>query len=169
MFELFIYEEDRIHVPTPLKVNFLTFDLKNTLNKFLYFSSQYLLVHKDSYFKNYIPIVLVTHNEDGAIYGMCELLWNKETNTIEIYNVCVLPDQRSKGHCKNLINYILEHIQPILNCDLWIAVSYINPMYDIVVNIYKNLGFTDLIQTNITTPSGIEYNRGFMELFKFKK
>lgn len=169
MFELFMYEEDKIYLPTSLTVQNLTFDLKNILNQFLYFSSKYLLVHKDSYFKTYIPIIIVIHDENGAIFGMCELLWNKETNTIEIYNVSIHPDERGKGYCNNLINYILQTIQPTLDCDLWIAVSYINPMYDIVVNIYKNLGFTDLIQTNITTPSGIEYNRGFMELMKFKK
>ena len=88
---------------------------------------------------------------------------------MEIYNVCVHPDERGKGHCKNLINHVIENIQPKFGCDLWIAVSYINPMYDIVGEIYKKLGFTDLIQTNITTPSGIMYNRGFLELYKFKK
>jgi len=169
MFELFIYEKDKDELPQELGVKYISDELKSMLNRFLYYSSQYLLVHKDVYFENHIPIILVTHDEEGRLYGMCELLWNKNTSLIEIYNVCVFPEQRGKGHCNNLIKYIIDTIQPILNCDLWIAVSYINPMYDIVVEIYKKLGFTDLIQTNIITPSGILYGHGFLELSKFKK
>lgn len=168
MFNLFIYK-DIVDIPSKFIGGYITDELLSVFNNFLYFSSEYLLVHNDSQFKNYIPIILVTHDDEGKIWGMCELLWNKETNLIEIYNVCIHPDERKKNHCKNLILYILNEIQPILDCDLWIAVSFTNPMYDIIVEIYKNLGFTDLIQTNIYTPSNILYRYGFLELYKFKK
>lgn len=169
MLNLFIYKDNIDDIPIKLIGGYINDKLLSTFNNFLYFSSEYLLVHNDSHFKNHIPIMLVTHNEEGKIWGMCELLWDKEKSIIEIYNVCIHPNERKKNHCKNLILHILNEIQPIMNCDLWIAVSYTNPMYEIVVNIYKNLGFTDLIQTNMYTPSNILYKFGFLELYKFKK
>ncbi len=169
MFELFIYEKDDDKIKDNLKVNFINDELIRIFNSFLYYSARYLLVHDDSNFKDYIPIIVVKHDNDGKIFAISELMYNIDKNLIEIYNICVLPSERKKNHCTDLVNFISDIIQPKLQCDLWIAVSYINPMYDIVVEIYKNLGFSDLIQTNIETPSNIFYNNGFLELYKFKK
>lgn len=169
MFELFIYEKDVDKFKDKLTVNFIDNNLLKIFNSFLYYSAKYLLVHTDSKFKEYIPIIVVKHNLDGKILAISELMYNIDKNITEIYNVCVLPLERKKNHCTDLIHFISDIIQSKLQCDLWIAVSYINPMYDIVVEIYKNLGFTDLIQTNIETPSNIFYSNGFLELYKFEK
>lgn len=163
MFELFAYQK---HIDK-LSCNLIDDELTLLLNKFLYFSCKYLLVNDDTHFKNYIPIIVVIVSEEGDILGLCELLYSRELNLLEIYNICIHPKERRKNHCKNLLDYILTSIQPTLKCDLWIAVSATNPMYDIAIQIYQNSGFTDNIKKNMITPSGILYEYGFLEMYKY--
>lgn len=168
MFELFVYQKHiNVHPINKLSCQLINDDLTLLLNKFLYFSCKYLLVNTDSHFTNYIPIILVILSEEGNILGLCELMYNSEINLLEIYNICIHPKERRKNHCKNLLDYILTSIQPILKCDLWIAVSTTNPMYDIATRIYQNSGFTDDVKKNMITPSGILYENGFLEMYKY--
>ncbi len=166
MFELYIFEK---HIPlfSQLNYNIVNEHLLNVLNSFLYNSCKYLLIYQDSHFKDYAPIFLVHHNGDGNIISMCELFYNPTTNLLEIYNICVCPSERRKNNCNKLLTYILEIIQPILKCDLWIAVSAINPMYSIATEIYHKAGFTDDVKKNYITPSKIVYENGFLEMYKY--
>lgn len=140
--------------------------LIDTLNKFLFYSARYLLIYTDSHFQNYIPMVLVIGTDNGDIMGICELLLHPKTKLLEIYNVCVHPKERRKNYCKELMQYITNIIQPTLECDLWIAVATNNEMYDVATKIYQDCGFTDNIRNTYLTPSGIIYEKGFLEMYR---
>ena len=168
MFEIFIFEK-HVDLFSKLKYNIVHKNLFRVLNSFLYDSCKYLLIYQDNHFVEYAPIFVVYHNGDGNIICMCELFYNPSTNLLEIYNICVHPSERRKNYCKILLNYIIEEIQPVLKCNLWIAVSSTNPMYSIATEIYQKAGFTDDVKRNAITPSQIVYENGFLEMYKYYK
>lgn len=165
---IYIYEKDYQKLEQyKVDCDFLTFELLQTINTFLFENCQYQLVHTDSHFKEYIPMIVVISNH-GEIISVCEILYNPTTNLAEIYNVCVNLAYRRQGHVKELLEFIF-HLQEYNKFNLWIAVALNNPMYSIVTSIYINAGFTDNVRLGSTTPSGIHYSQGFIELYKLIK
>ena len=65
------------------------------------------------------------------------------------------------------MQYIINTVQSTLECDLWIAVATNNGMYDVATKIYQDCGFTDDIQNKYWTPSGIIYEKGFLEMYRY--
>lgn len=167
IIDLFIHPSDA-HNFDILKFNYLTPEIEKTLNYFLYFSAKYLLVHHDTHFNNYQVLLPVIHDEEGNILGLCELMYNSDKKLVEIYNICIHPEQRQKGYCKQILQYIFQ-IQNALKCDLWIAVSTDNPLYNTVTEIYRKAGFVDNVEISYLTPSNIVYERGFLQMFKIYK
>lgn len=162
---VYIYEKDALYLDNyKIDYDFITLDLLQKVNNFLYDNCKYKLVHNDHHFNKYIPIIIVI-SKDGVILSACELLHNPETRLTEIYNVSVLLTQRQQGHAKELLKFLFI-FQTYLQTDYWIAVALNNPMYSIATGIYTRAGFTDKIGLNSITPSGIVYPLGFMQFYK---
>lgn len=165
---IYIYEKDYQKLyKYKIDCNFLTFELFQSVNTFLFENSQYKLVHTDSHFTEHIPMIVV-NSDEGEIISACEILYNPATNIAEIYNVCVNVSYRRQGQVKELLNFIF-YLYEYNKFNLWIAVALNNPMYSIVTRIYINAGFTDNVGLNSITPSGILYSHGFLELYKLIK
>lgn len=166
MYEYYIFPNHEKYIKTHFSFEWsiLTADLIYEFNTFLYTNCKYLLIYHDKHFLEYLPIIII-NKENDEIKSIFEFLYNPQTNIGEIYNVCVKISSRRNGYAKKL-NTVFKILQDILKCDLWIAVSFNNPMYTFVLEMYKKMGFMDDIKSNTYTPSKIYYPTGFTELWK---
>lgn len=84
------------------------------------------------YIVGYAKLVQISENSDSA----------------EIYDVCVSNNDRKKGYSNDLFNYILKYTD---KNKLWLGIELENPLFNMVIRLYAKYGFKSPMVTQHTS------------------
>lgn len=112
----------------------------------------------------YLQIILTDKNM--IIYAFAELIYNMQSNRIEIYNVCTNDAYRRQGKATILlkaINMLVEKMQNVTELYLGVMLNQNINQFSQKVKLYAKAGFTNKLNVTKKTFSGLNIDHLMMQ------
>lgn len=117
------------------------------------------------YFKptKYRACVVTKYVDDKLVLAF-EFVLHVSTRIGAIIGLCTSTEHRRKGNTKDL-DVAFNNLQRIFNCDLYLFVDKTNPLYDVLVKLYSDIGFESATRKTVFSKM-LPTNQKVLEMIK---